>query len=153
MLVISEYASHQSWLFTGRTDAETPILWPPDEKSWLIIKAPNAAKDWRQKEKGMTEDEMASPTEWTWVWTNSRRQWRTGRPGVLQSMRSQRVGHNLGTEQQPVPIGGGLLLTVLSLWLAFLQGIFPTQGLNLHLLCLLLCKQILYHWATEEALM
>ena len=51
---------NQSWLFTGRTDAEaeTPILWPPDAKNWLIGKDPDAGKDWRQEEKGMTEDEM-----------------------------------------------------------------------------------------------
>ena len=50
---------NQSWIFTGRTDAEaeTPILWPPDVKSWLIWKDPDAEKDWRQ-EKGTTEDEM-----------------------------------------------------------------------------------------------
>ena len=50
----------QSWVFTVRTDAEaeTPILWPPDVKSWLIGKDPNAGRDW-QEEKGMTEDEMA----------------------------------------------------------------------------------------------
>ena len=51
----------QSWVFTGRTDveAETPILWPPDEKSWLIWEDPDAGKDWGQEEKGTTEDEMA----------------------------------------------------------------------------------------------
>ena len=50
----------QSWVFTGRMDveAETPILWPPDAKSWLIWKGPDAGKDWGQEEKGMTEDEM-----------------------------------------------------------------------------------------------
>ena len=50
----------QSWIFIGRTEveAETPILWPPDAKSWLIWKDPDAEKDWRQEEKGMTEDEM-----------------------------------------------------------------------------------------------
>ena len=50
----------QSWVFLGRTDveAETPILWPPDAKSWLIWKDPDAGKNWRQEEKGMTEDEM-----------------------------------------------------------------------------------------------
>ena len=50
----------QSWVFIGRTDVEavTPILWPPDAKSWLIRKAPDAWKDWGQEEKGMTEDEM-----------------------------------------------------------------------------------------------
>ena len=49
---------NQSWTFIGRTDAETPILWPPDEKSWLIGKDPDAGKDWRQEEKEMSEDGM-----------------------------------------------------------------------------------------------
>ena len=51
---------NQSWRFIGRTDAEveTPILWPPDSKNWLIGKDPDAGKDWRREEKGMTEDEM-----------------------------------------------------------------------------------------------
>ena len=51
----------QSWVFIGRTDAEaeTPILWSPGVKSWLIWKDPEAGKDWRQEEKGMTVDEMA----------------------------------------------------------------------------------------------
>ena len=51
---------NQPWIFIGRTDAEaeTPILWPPDAKNWLIGKDPDAGKDWRQEEKGMTEDEM-----------------------------------------------------------------------------------------------
>ena len=50
----------QSWVFIGRTDvgAETPILWPPDAKSWIICKDPDAGKDWGQEEKGTTEDEM-----------------------------------------------------------------------------------------------
>ena len=51
---------NQSWIFTGRTDVETetPILWPPDAKNWLPGKDPDAGKDWRQEEKGTTEDEM-----------------------------------------------------------------------------------------------
>ena len=51
---------NQSWIFIGRTDAEAeiPLLWPPDEKNWFIEKDQNARKDWRQEEKGMTEDEM-----------------------------------------------------------------------------------------------
>ena len=51
---------NESWIFIGRTDAEveTSILWPPDVKNWLIGKDPDAGKDWRQEEKGMTEDEM-----------------------------------------------------------------------------------------------
>ena len=51
---------NQFWIFIGRTDAEaeTPILWPPDVKNWLIGKDPDAGKDWRREEKGMTEDKM-----------------------------------------------------------------------------------------------
>ena len=51
---------NKSWIFIGRTDAEaeTPILWPPDAKNWLIGKDPDSGKDWRQEEMGMTEDEM-----------------------------------------------------------------------------------------------
>ena len=55
-----------SWIFIGRTDgeAETPVIWPPDAKSWLIWKDPDAEKDWRQEEKGMTEDEMGGWHHW-----------------------------------------------------------------------------------------
>ena len=51
---------NQLWIFIGRTDAEaeTPVLWPPDVKNWLIGKDLDAGKDWRREEKGMTEDEM-----------------------------------------------------------------------------------------------
>ena len=57
---------HQSWMFIGRIDAkaETPILWPPDVKNWLIGKDRDAGKDWRQEEKGMTEDEMVGWHHW-----------------------------------------------------------------------------------------
>ena len=57
---------NQSWIFMGRTDAEaeTPILWPPDAKNWLIGKDPNAGKGWRQEEKGTTEDEMVGWHHW-----------------------------------------------------------------------------------------
>ena len=56
----------QSWVFIGRTDtkAETPILWPPHVKSWLIGKDPDAGRDWGQEEKGTTEDEMAGWHHW-----------------------------------------------------------------------------------------
>ena len=49
---------NQSWIFIGKTDAEAPILWPPNGKNWLIWKDPDAGKDWRREEKGTTEDEM-----------------------------------------------------------------------------------------------
>ena len=56
----------QSWVFIGRTDvgAETPLLWPPDTKSWLIWKDPHDGKDWGQEEKGMTEDEIVGCHHW-----------------------------------------------------------------------------------------
>ena len=79
------------------------ILWPPDTKCWFIKKDPDAGKDWRQEEKGTTEDEMVG-----WyhrlnghkVWASSGRWWRTRRPSVLQSVGSQRVAHDRTTEQQ-----------------------------------------------------
>ena len=57
---------NQPWIFIGRTDAEAeaPILWLPDVKNWLIRKDPDARKDWRQEEKGMTEDEMVGWHHW-----------------------------------------------------------------------------------------
>ena len=71
------------WIFIGRTEAEaeTPILWPPDAKSWFIWKDPDPGKDSRQEEKEMTEDEMVGWHHWldghegSWWWT--------GRPGML----------------------------------------------------------------------
>ena len=89
---------NQSWIFIGRTDAETdsPILWPPDGKNWLIRKNPDTGQDWRQEEKGTTEDEMVGWHQiwWTWVWASSGSWWWTGKPGVLQSMGSQRIIHD-----------------------------------------------------------
>ena len=55
---------NQPWILIGRTDAEAPILWLPDANSWLIGKDPDAGKDWRQKEKRMTEDEMVGWHHW-----------------------------------------------------------------------------------------
>ena len=57
---------NQSWIVIGKTDteAETPILWPPDAKNWLIWKDPDAGKDWRQEKKGMTEGEMVGWHHW-----------------------------------------------------------------------------------------
>ena len=93
---------NQSWIFIGRTDskAETPILWPPDVKSWLIW------KDWcweRLKAVGEGDDRgwdcwMASSTWLTWVWETWGSWWWTGRPGVLQSTGLQRVRHDWATE-------------------------------------------------------
>ena len=89
---------NQSWIFMGRTDAEaeTPILWPPDVKNWLWC--------WERLRAGGEGDDrgwdgwMASWTQWTWVWVISGSWWWTGRPCVLQSMWSQRVGHDWATD-------------------------------------------------------
>ena len=94
---------NQSWVFIGRTDveAETPILWWLDAKNWLLWKDPDAGKDWGQEEKGENrgwDGWMASLTQWEWVWVNSGSWWWTGRPGMLQSMGSQIVGHDWATE-------------------------------------------------------
>ena len=95
---------NQPWIFTGRTDAEALILWPLDAKKQLI----GIPWCWeRLRAEGKGDDRgwdglMASPTWWMWVWANSKRQWRTGKPGMLQSMASQRVGHNSSQVAQMV---------------------------------------------------
>ena len=94
------FKGNQPWIFIERTDAEATILLPHNVKSWLIRKDPDAGKDWRQEEKGTTDGWMVSLTQWTWVWASSGRWWWTGKPGVLQSMGLQRVGHDWATKQQ-----------------------------------------------------
>ena len=79
---------NQSWIFIRRTDAEAEalIFWPPDAKSQLIGKDLDAGKDWGQVGEGGNrgwDGWMASLTQWTWVWANYGRWWRTGKPGVL----------------------------------------------------------------------
>ena len=94
---------NEPWILIGRTDVEdeAPILWPPDVKSWLTGKDPDAGKDWGGEGGNRRWDcWMASLTQWTWIWASSRRWWRTGKPGVLLSMGLQRVRHDLATEQQ-----------------------------------------------------
>ena len=85
----------QSWVFIGRTDAEaaTPVLWPPDVKSWLIGKDPDAGREWGQEEKGTTEDEMAGwhhwldgrKSEWTLELVMDREAWHAAIHGVAKS--------------------------------------------------------------------
>ena len=88
-----------SWIFIGRTDpeAETPILWSPNVKNWLIGKDPDAGKDWRWEEKGTTED-VPWWLDGTWVWVSPGSWWWTGRPDMLLSMGLQRVRHDWVTE-------------------------------------------------------
>ena len=99
----SPFWRRSSWDFFGRNDAkaETPVLWPPHAKSWVIGKDSDAGRDLGVGGEG--EDRgwdgwMASPTRWMWVWVNSRSWWWTERPGVLRLKGSQRVRHNWATE-------------------------------------------------------
>ena len=90
---------NQSWIFIGSTDAEAepPMPKPPDVMYWQTGKDPGVGKDWKQGEKGPTEDEivgwMASPMQWAWVWVGLE-------VGDGQSMRPQRVGHDLVTDNK-----------------------------------------------------
>ena len=117
----------QPWVFFRRNDAkaETPVLWPPHAKSWLI------GKDWCWEvlgARGEGDDRgwdgwMASPTRWTWVLLNSGSWWWTRRPGVLQFMGSQGVKHNWETE---------LYWTERKLWLQICSCLqdYPALWLN-----------------------
>ena len=90
---------NQFWIFIGRTDAEaeTPILWPPDVKQWLIGKDPDAQKDWRQKKKRVGEDEMVRQHHWLnghefeqtlgWEWVKDREAWCPLAHGVAKSQK------------------------------------------------------------------
>ena len=98
---------NQPWMFIGKTDAEAevPILWPPDIKSWFIGKDPDAGKKLKAGEEGDVrgwDGWMVSLTQWTWVWANSERWWRTGKPSVQTSMGLQIVRHDLVNEQQEI---------------------------------------------------
>ena len=95
------------------------LMWKADSLEKTLV----AGKDWRPEEKGMTgwDSGMASLTQWMWVWANSGRWWRTGKPGMLQSMVLKRDGHNWATEQQ---MSGRVIPTILGKWWRF-PGIGP----------------------------
>ena len=95
---------NQCWIFIGRigAEAESPILWPPDWEKPTHWKRPRCWERLRARGEGgkrWWDDWMASLTQWTWFWANSRREWRTGKSGMLQPTQSQRVWHDLVTEQ------------------------------------------------------
>ena len=129
---------NQPWLFIERTaaEAETPILWPPDVKSWPWC--------WERLRAGGEGDDrggdgwMASLTQWTWVGANSGRQWRTGKPGVLQSMGLQRVRPNGVTEQQQQNM---LKSTDLSY---AISSVASTQSSSSHKLVWLHCQHLTF---------
>ena len=92
---------NQSWIFIGRTDveAETPILWPPDGRTDSLEKTLMLGKTEGRRRRGQQRIRWLGgiTIQWAWVWVNSRSLWWTGRPGMLQSMGSQRVGHDWAT--------------------------------------------------------
>ena len=118
-------------MFIGRTDveAETPILWPPDTKSWLILKRPWC---WERLRAGGEGDDrgwdgwMASPPRWMWVWVDSRSWCWTGRPGMLRFIGSQRVRHDWATELNwtgvisvPENLGHIKFCSAIQIWFSF----------------------------------
>ena len=124
----------QSWVFIERTDveAETPILWPPDVKSWLIWKDPDAGKDWGRRRRGWRRGWngwMASSTQSTWAWVNSgelvmnREAWRAAVHGVTKS---QTRLNDLTELKQPL-LFSRLLLTLY-------MDIYPSRSFLWHLL-------------------
>ena len=96
---------NQAWIFIGRTDAEAEalILWPPDEKSWLIGKDPDVRKDWGQEEKGKTEDEMVGRHHRLNGYKFEQTLWDSEGQGSLAccSAWGRRVGHNLAEHPEP----------------------------------------------------
>ena len=123
------WSGDQPWDFFGRNDAkaETPVLWPPHAKTWLIGKDSDAGRDWGQEEKRATEDEMAGwhhwldgrESEWTPGWT--------GRPGVLRFMGSQRVGHDWVTELNWTVLMG-LNAMILVFWMLSFKSAFSLSS-------------------------
>ena len=110
---------NHSWILVGRADAEaeTPTLWPPGRKELTYWKRPWC---WKKLKAGGEGDDrgwegwMALPTPWTWVWASSESWWRTEKPGVLQSMGSQRVGHSWTSELRPPECTCRILMLLLT---------------------------------------
>ena len=92
---------NQPWIFIGRTDAEAPMTtWWEEQIHWKRLFCCERLKAGGEGEDRGQDGWMASPTQWTWVWANPGRWWRTVQPDMLQSVGSQTVGHTLRTEQQ-----------------------------------------------------
>ena len=125
---------NQAWIFIERTDAEAPILWSPNAKNRLIRRLWCWAK---LKAAGEGDDRgwdgwMASLIQWTRVWASSRKWWRIGKPGVLQSTGPQRVRHDWVTEQQHDGKDwnhGVLEILALSCSFPFTQCVWPVRAI------------------------
>ena len=131
----------QSWMFFGRNDAkaETPVLWPPDAKSWLIGKDSDAGRDWGQEEKGMTEDETAGWHHWLngyeFEWT----------PGVGDGHRGLACYNSWGRkESHTTEWLNWTELTHLNCYVLQINGPFYHTEMSLSLKILFVLKSILF---------
>ena len=125
---------NQHWIFIGSTyaKAEAPVLWPPEANSWVIAKEPDTGGNWGQEEEAAIEDELV---EWhhqlrTGIWVNSGGEWRTGKPGMLQSMELQRAKHDLEIDQK---VWGG---TLFWFWFWFPWGLIMLSTFPMYLLAI-----------------
>ena len=143
----SPHQGDQSWVFIGRTDveAETPILWPPDAKSWLIGKDPDAGKDWGQEEKGTTEDETVGWHHWFnghgfgfWELVMDRKAWHAVVHGVTKSQ-TRLSNWTEGRNQKNMRIKCGVMDAVLR-WQRNRTG-EPLSPPQIH-------RKIIWCWAT-----
>ena len=91
---------NQSWIFSGTMGTEAAILWPPDNKNWERPWCWEKLKAGGGGDNRWWDDWMKSLTQWTWIWASSGSWWRTGEPGMLLFMMSQRVRHDWVTKQQ-----------------------------------------------------
>ena len=150
----------QPWGFFGGNDAkgETPVLWPPHAKSWLIVKDSDAGRDWGQEEKGMTQDEMAGWHHWL---DGRESEWTQGvgdgqgRPGTLLFMGLQRVGHDWATELNWIINGCWILseafLASIEIYLWFLT--FQFVNIVYHIGWFAYTEESLHSWNKPNLIM
>ena len=138
---------NQPWIFTGRTDDAASIFWPPDVKSWLIRKDPDAGKDWRQEEKGMTENKMVGWHHWLYRHEFEqalREWWGTGTPGMVQYMGLQESDM---TEHLNNNSLGWNSSTVKADWVIWVDDLLDPCKTGNMVLCKWRFKD--FHWSTQ----
>ena len=136
----------QSWIIVGRTDAEieSPILWPPDAKSWLIRKEPDAGKDWGQEKKGTTEDEMfgwhhqLNGYEFEhWEMVKDREAWHAAIHGIAESDTTEQLNNRILSKLSLFPFA--ILLLSLPIHTVFFFLKKHSQKIMYNWICLTFC--------------